>query len=1131
MKKITILLTLLVLTVITYAVPARGGWQTKTQPDGTTIQVQLVGDEFYHYWIDQDGNQVQYTADGKWEIIHQESMSATRIARQQAASKMRSLRTEAMAGNLAARGLVILVNFNDVFFKSENTQSAMSDLMNGDNYTYQGATGSTRKYFSDQSDGQYAPEFDVIGPVTLPKNMSYYGGNDNKQGSDLKPGDMVVEACSIANANFDVDFTRYDNDNDGYVDFVYIIYAGKGEADGGGDNTIWPHAWDIASAYYFGNSSYSTSQSVFDGKTVKKYACSGEINGHTNQRTGIGTIVHEFSHVIGLPDVYDIDYGQNHKNEMTPGSWHLMDHGSYCNEGKTPPNYTIYDKYYLGWKSPITLTHSGLNLSLKAAGESEFEAYQITSDASPQPATSTTTAYYIENRQQSGWDAHLPGHGLIIWKVTYDQKTWDENGPNDTDGVLRYAILSASGKTTGISSAADPFPGTYRVTTWNDKAGNILTDITESNGIIQLTYINNSLPEEPTDPESGSLKVSVYANNNTWGYVTGGGYYNSNANATITAAPYSGYHFTRWSDNNTDNPRTITVTQDTTFTALFAPKMHQLKLNSSLELSSTSISMGGYFNIKASVKNMENTSFNGNVAIGLYDENKKFILALAAENRFIRSGSSTTISLSYSSQEVNIPTGSYYVGLVYQIGEDWRLIQSENYTSLRSLGVTYYDALELYWLKIAQDKLYSNGNIDVNINILNTSEETFYGMYRVCISDLQGHIIKNIGTVRENRGLGKDYYYVDGIDFSSTLDIAPGLYLLQVSYKRSDSESWYYIGTSYTNVPIFIEVLDPNVEEKPILQDKYEYNDTSEDAYALDYQLVNNEARLHVEATIHDAGMPSSYDIDFYDIETEYGYEYEIDVVLYDKYYQNEKNDLTADVVLECIIDGYNEGYTDGAALPSTILVEGGKDVTFSVKPYMSSLIGSYEFEIKLKRTPITYYELNVLSQDPAMGGTHGSGRYRNGTWVSIEAIAYEGYHFTKWSDNNTENPRNIIVTQDLTLTAEFETNTYEVIVTWESDYGTVEGAGTYQHGETATLTAIAEKKYKFSQWSDGTTDNPYTFIVEKDISLQAEFIPETAVEDIHAEDGLNTTKMIQNGNLIILHDGKAYNVLGSELK
>ena len=477
---------------LAHAVPAYRGWQTKSQPDGTTIEVRLIGDEFHHYWQDQAGNVVACDSLGYWRVVENQPTPAIIKARRQASHMLQSRPKKAVGSvNLATRGLVILVNFSNSKFAAANTQLAMDDLMNSSSYTYNGATGSVRQFFSDQSDGQYKPYFDVVGPVTLTNNVAHYGANGS-DGNDVLPGDMVVEACSIANANYGVDFTQYDNDSDGEVDFVYLIYAGKGEADGGADNTIWPHNWSLDGARYWNNCSYTTAQSRFDGKYINNYACSGELSG-AGARTGIGTIAHEFGHVIGLPDLYDIDYGQNYENESTPGKWHIMDNGSYNNSGKTPPNYTIYDKYFLGWKTPTNPGNTAQTLTLKAAGTDGYNAYQITTSGnSLLAATNTNTVYYIENRQKSGWDAYLPGHGLVIWKIMYNQSVWNDNAPNATPGTIRYAVVSASGATTGIGTAADPFPGTKKKTRWEGVTNKPLLNITESGNVITLTYIDDA---------------------------------------------------------------------------------------------------------------------------------------------------------------------------------------------------------------------------------------------------------------------------------------------------------------------------------------------------------------------------------------------------------------------------------------------------------------------------------------------------------------------------------------------------------------------------------------------------------------------------------------------------------------
>ena len=478
---------------LAHAVPAPKVWQTKSQPDGTTIVIRLVGDEFYHYWENQEGNIVQQDESGFWRVIETKPTRALIQKRRQASNKYVANRQKQVGTmNMAQKGLVILVNFQDVKFNNANTQAAMNDLMNSTNYTYNGAAGSVRQYFSDQSDGQYTPNFDVVGPVTLPNSRSYYGKN-NGSDKDIKCGDLVQHACSIANASCNVDYTQYDNDGDGEVDFVYILYAGKGEAAGGGESSVWPHSWSVYGTAYYGYASFTIynykNYVTFDGKTVDAYACSAELNSN-GERCGIGTIAHEFSHVIGLPDYYDTGYGTNDENGSTPNTWHIMDHGSYNNDENTPPNYSIYDKYFLGWKTPLHLGDQPQNITLQPIGTAQANGYQITTSGTQLlGATSTTTHYYVENRQKSGWDAYLPGHGMLIWQVKYNATAWNDNEVNNTAGNPRFTLVSAKGSSTDLGTGADPFPGTGKVTSWNQINSRPLLNIKETNNTITFTYI------------------------------------------------------------------------------------------------------------------------------------------------------------------------------------------------------------------------------------------------------------------------------------------------------------------------------------------------------------------------------------------------------------------------------------------------------------------------------------------------------------------------------------------------------------------------------------------------------------------------------------------------------------------
>ena len=415
--------------------------------------------------------------------------------------------------NLAPKGLLILVNYTDIIFDKNNNHLAFDSLANSDNYTYNGATGSCKAYFKAQSNGQYEPEFDVVGPISLPHNSAYYAAND-ASGNDQYVVDFVVDACNAAD-KLGVDFSQYDNDNNGIVDFIYIIYAGYAESEGAPATTMWPHNWDLVSALYYGYSNkdeyYANSETdfklpSFDGKLVNAYACSNELRKATNKRAGIGTICHEFSHVLGLPDYYLTTNNPTNQQRLTPGAWSLMGYGNYLNDGNTPPNYSVYDKYYLGWLTPTVLATSQ-SLTIPADAETTYMLTRNEKHVDEGPYR-TDTVYYIENRQLEGWDTYLPGHGMLIWQVIFDEKDWFNNCPNDY--VPRYRLISAvtasSPYTTTKPKPEVPFPGSKNITKYAPFTHNGLSNIQETNGIITCDFTSTYIPssiETPIVPTEG----------------------------------------------------------------------------------------------------------------------------------------------------------------------------------------------------------------------------------------------------------------------------------------------------------------------------------------------------------------------------------------------------------------------------------------------------------------------------------------------------------------------------------------------------------------------------------------------------------------------------------------------------
>ncbi len=431
------MLLLLIMGVTAHAIPAKPGQTRQLRlADGTTVSARLVGDEHGHYWLAQDGKAYIATDDKEIyqhvdvQAIRQNALERRTKANTQWNKRLKARQQDGSAKvNKAITGqkkcLIILVNFNNVSFKSANNQPYYERIANEKNFSDGDFVGSMYDYFFDQSDGQFELTFDVAGPYTMPKDRSYYGKNDS-QGNDQHPGEMVVEA--LKQANKDVNFADYDWDGDKEVEQIYVVYAGQGEADGGASTTIWPHAYSLTEAAYYGDGGGAQ---TLDGVKIDTYACGGELNG-SGKIDGIGTMCHEFSHCLGYPDFYDTDYSGG----QGMGYWDLMDSGCYNGDGYRPSGYTAYERWVAGWKEPIELTATRNVEEMKALNNGG-ESYIIYNNGN------RNEYFMLENRQQTGWDAGLPASGLLIVHVDYNQTAWEYNQPNDTPSHQRMTWIPA----------------------------------------------------------------------------------------------------------------------------------------------------------------------------------------------------------------------------------------------------------------------------------------------------------------------------------------------------------------------------------------------------------------------------------------------------------------------------------------------------------------------------------------------------------------------------------------------------------------------------------------------------------------------------------------------------------------
>ena len=393
-RTVILVIATLLATALSYAKPARPGTFVYRQPDGSTISIRLHGDEFGHYATDASGRVLELDANGFYRI------AASGSAVRRNASRRRRTRPSGAYMTTGERHIpVLLVEFADVHFSFDAVQEMFDALLNQEGYDFDGATGSVRDFYVENSHGQFCPVFDVFQPVTLQKNMSAYGANVGNE--DKAPELALYEACKALDK--DVDFSAYDQDDDGEIDMIIYYFAGYDEAENGPADAIWSHQWTVRES-----ENRTVNSARFDGKLLGRYFCTSELSGNTGAVfTGIGTTCHEFAHSLGLPDFYDTD---DSANGYAGGlySYSTMCYGVYNNNSKTPPYFNILERQMLGW----------YNGDIPELPEGDLTIAPVYGDvAFITPAADNEGEFFIwEVRDGTGWDAPLPP-GLLLYHI------------------------------------------------------------------------------------------------------------------------------------------------------------------------------------------------------------------------------------------------------------------------------------------------------------------------------------------------------------------------------------------------------------------------------------------------------------------------------------------------------------------------------------------------------------------------------------------------------------------------------------------------------------------------------------------------------------------------------------------
>lgn len=547
MKKILFLLIFALVATSSFASKANSLPAVVPQPDGTMLTVLLQGDENISWYTTTDGMLLvkrgngyyvaQVKADGSLAasslLAHGPAMRGTEetnmmLLQDKTKFAKYSSKLLGQPGELPVtewtngvtrkmkirddstlfphmgtpKALVILVEFTDTTFTLPDPKASFNDYLNnetgnivdrghGENRNAKGVKG----YFKDMSFGQFTPQFDVVGPVKLSHPLRYYGaGNDNMSR-------LIPDACSAVNDS--VDFSQYDSNGDGYVDLVYVIYAGHSESEAGNStDDIWPKS---------GYSDFGT----FDGKKVYRYGVNNELNGRETSKNklinGIGLFCHEFSHTMGLPDIYATSGAPGYnKDNFGMEFWDLMDGGEYVHSGRFPTAYTSWEREVMGWMNVDTLTDTAhvVLRTIDSKGDSARSCKIVNPSVKNE-------AIYLQNIQNKGWNYYLPGHGLLVYRVSYasDDVNFADN-PNNGSRP-RIVCIPADGKLGAIADyaddstpdnyyadmAGDTYPGTSNVSSIasftmysGDALDRPILNIKEDGTLVSFDYLGKKIP-------------------------------------------------------------------------------------------------------------------------------------------------------------------------------------------------------------------------------------------------------------------------------------------------------------------------------------------------------------------------------------------------------------------------------------------------------------------------------------------------------------------------------------------------------------------------------------------------------------------------------------------------------------
>lgn len=692
---------------------------------------------------------------------------------------------------------------------------------------------------------------------------------------------------------------------------------------------------------------------------------------------------------------------------------------------------------------------------------------------------------------------------------------------NDTMGSATYTCSSPNGGLTGISLTATPATQHHFVQ-WSD-------GVTANPRVI---YLSSDTAFEAQFAWGILYTVNAHSSNSTRGSVTGSGNFVQNTVDTLIATPSYGYHFTQWSDGDTTNPRLLTVTSNITLTATFEPNQYTLEVFSS-DTTQGTVSGGGTYNYNTnhqihanpatgyhfdhwndnigsstrSIKILSDTSFTAFFDINVYTLN------VSSANSTMGIASSDTNHYTHGSIAILTATPNY--GYHFTQWSDGDTTNPRLYTMTQNKTLTAQFAINQYTVSVTSDTMRGNVSGSGTYNYLSNTTFTAipnYGYHFASWNDgdttnprtititsdtaIEAIFLPNLYTVNLYSPDSFGTISIDSINYLNTVNSVTFPYLDTITLTANPNYGYYFDQwndgdtTNPRQVVVtgnlsFVALYGTNHYTVTLTATHGTISGSGSGTYGYyatvtlialpDYGYhfsawsdgnTDNPRELTVtQDTILEAFfLPNQYALTLLSADTTLGHTYGSGVYNYLDTVQFGATDIAPHYHFTC----WNDGMTDN---PRTITLTQDTSFTAHFAP--------------------NQYTLTVNADEH--GSTTGGGTYNFGDTITIQAFPEEHYHFIRWNDGNTENPRWYRIEEDITLTAFFAIDTHTVsVVSNDIIRGMVEASGTeFAYGTPCTVTATAYTGYTFAGWDNGVTANPYTFAVVSDVELTALFIAE----------------------------------------